>query len=221
MDTSTESEWVTRSQHGDKAAFGVLIDATQTWVLALSRARVGDRAAAQDVAQETFVAAWRALPSLRDPTRFRGFLAGIVRNVAHAGVVTGNRGAFDIELRSSAPMLALAIDPLRGWSEPVALTGASQENVRLVLTPTASLHVQIRKDEEPVESGTIFVRRRFDGERWFGTHARTSERGVFALTPLPPGSYEVQACPADLFDHAASACDTQTVTVVAGAPATV
>lgn len=41
-----------------------------------------DRAIAEDLLQETFLAAWRGLPSLRDPSRGRAWLYGIARNVA-------------------------------------------------------------------------------------------------------------------------------------------
>lgn len=41
-----------------------------------------DRALADDVAQETFVTAWRRLPELRDATRLPAWLCGIARNVA-------------------------------------------------------------------------------------------------------------------------------------------
>src|SRR5262249_14251307 len=41
----------------------------------------GDAAAADDLAQETLLEAWRSQPALRDPDRFSAWLAGIARNV--------------------------------------------------------------------------------------------------------------------------------------------
>ena len=42
----------------------------------------GDRALSEDIAQETFVAAWRSLSTLRDPTKLGEWLRGIARNLA-------------------------------------------------------------------------------------------------------------------------------------------
>src|SRR5207237_9065605 len=41
----------------------------------------GDRMLGEDVAQETFLAAWRQLDRVRDASRFRPWLCGIARNL--------------------------------------------------------------------------------------------------------------------------------------------
>ncbi len=43
---------------------------------------LGDSAAAEDVVQETLLEAWRKIEHLRDPQAFRGWLAGIARNMS-------------------------------------------------------------------------------------------------------------------------------------------
>jgi len=49
---------------------------------ALARTWVRDRSAADDVAQEAFVRAWKGWGSLRDPARVKPWLYAIVRNTA-------------------------------------------------------------------------------------------------------------------------------------------
>jgi RNA polymerase sigma-70 factor (ECF subfamily) len=51
-------------------------------VYRLSFAILGDEADARDAAQETFVAAWRQLPRLREPERFEAWLQRIAVNAA-------------------------------------------------------------------------------------------------------------------------------------------
>jgi len=51
-------------------------------VYRLSLAILGDEADARDASQETFVAAWRQLPKLRDPDRFDAWLQRIAVNSA-------------------------------------------------------------------------------------------------------------------------------------------
>jgi RNA polymerase sigma-70 factor (ECF subfamily) len=51
-------------------------------VYRISLAILGDEADARDAAQETFVAAWRQLPRLREPARFDAWLQRIAVNAA-------------------------------------------------------------------------------------------------------------------------------------------
>jgi len=67
---------------GDRSAFAVLVERHQGLVRAVTFAALGDRALAEDAAQETFVAAWRQLVKLRDPARFRSWVCGIARNLS-------------------------------------------------------------------------------------------------------------------------------------------
>lgn len=76
---------VRRAQHGDVAAFETLVTAQAGPVYRLARAFVGD-AGADDVSQDVFIAAWRALPRLRDPERFGPWLHRIALNHCRSAV---------------------------------------------------------------------------------------------------------------------------------------
>ena len=51
-------------------------------VYRLTNAILGDETDARDAAQETFVAAWRQLPRLREPARFEAWLQRVAVNAA-------------------------------------------------------------------------------------------------------------------------------------------
>lgn len=70
-----EREWVARAAAGDSAAFAALVRAHQGYLRKLlGRICRGDLARADDLAQEAFVRAWRALPGFRGEARFRTWL---------------------------------------------------------------------------------------------------------------------------------------------------
>jgi RNA polymerase sigma factor (sigma-70 family) len=82
MGQMTDAELVTASRRGEHAAFGALVERYQGVVCAVSYSRTGDRALSEDVAQETFIAAWRQLDRLRETGKIRSWLCGIARNLA-------------------------------------------------------------------------------------------------------------------------------------------
>lgn len=81
MDQS-QRELVDRACRRDPAAFSRLIASYERTALAIAFAIVGDPAAAGDAVQEAFLKAWRCLAELKDPDRFPGWLAQVVRNAA-------------------------------------------------------------------------------------------------------------------------------------------
>ncbi|MEZ4362668.1 MAG: sigma-70 family RNA polymerase sigma factor [Kofleriaceae bacterium] len=78
----SDAELLAASQRGEREAFGALVERYQTVVCAVSYSRTGDRALSEDVAQDTFLAAWRQLHQLREVGRLRAWLCGIARNLA-------------------------------------------------------------------------------------------------------------------------------------------
>lgn len=72
---------VIAARAGDRAAFGALYERYGRMVHGVLLTRV-PRGQVEDLAQDVFLSALRRLDSLRDPTRFGGWLAMIARNRA-------------------------------------------------------------------------------------------------------------------------------------------
>ncbi len=75
-----ERSLVARAQAGDRDAFEMLVLQKVDAVYRTDYAILGNPADAQDATQETFIAAWRALPRLREPERFAAWLGRITTN---------------------------------------------------------------------------------------------------------------------------------------------
>ncbi len=60
-----EREWITRAQDGDKAAYGQLVQRYWRLIVSVAYHHGLDLATAEDVAQETFIKAWLALPRFK------------------------------------------------------------------------------------------------------------------------------------------------------------
>jgi len=73
---------VERVQSGDQAAFGLLVSKYQRKLLRLVMRLVRDPAEAEDVAQEAFIKAYRALPGFRGESAFYTWLYRIAINTA-------------------------------------------------------------------------------------------------------------------------------------------
>ena len=78
----SDIELVEASLRGEHEAFGHLVARYQDVVCAVSYSSTGDQVLSEDVAQDTFIAAWRQLDRLRNSARLRPWLCGIARNLA-------------------------------------------------------------------------------------------------------------------------------------------
>src|SRR5438132_4141901 len=73
-----ESAWVERAQAGDQEAFRMLVERHRDRAYGLALRIVRSPADAEDVAQEAFSRAWRALPRFRGESAFGTWLHRIV-----------------------------------------------------------------------------------------------------------------------------------------------
>jgi RNA polymerase sigma-70 factor, ECF subfamily len=73
---------IDRARNGDLDAFELIVRARMDAVYRLTSAILGDEADARDAAQETFVAAWRELPRLREPDKFEAWLQRVAVNAS-------------------------------------------------------------------------------------------------------------------------------------------
>ena len=72
-----ERDLVQRARAGDAGAFEALVRRYQGWVFTLALRMIGDRAEAEDMAQEVFLKAYRGLPAFRGASRFSTWLYAI------------------------------------------------------------------------------------------------------------------------------------------------
>lgn len=79
-DDPTDAQLVTRSLAQDHEAFGQLIDRHASAIVNLAYRMVGNQAEAEDLAQEAFLAAFKALSTFRADAKFSTWLYRIASN---------------------------------------------------------------------------------------------------------------------------------------------
>lgn len=87
----SDCELVTLSLAGDRDAFGHIVTRYQTLLCSLAYSATGSLSQSEDLAQETFVAAWRQLADLREPEKLRSWLCRISRNLTYDALVRQGR----------------------------------------------------------------------------------------------------------------------------------
>ena len=87
----TEKELVKRAGKGDQRAFELLVNKYQHRLFALISRYVRDQDEVQDVAQEAFIKAWKALPRFRGDSAFYTWLYRIAVNTAKNYLVAQGR----------------------------------------------------------------------------------------------------------------------------------
>src|SRR5215469_9201256 len=75
-----DTQLVSESLTGNREAFGQIVGRYQTLICSLAYSATGSFSQSQDLAQETFVTAWKGLSELREPGKLRAWLCGILRN---------------------------------------------------------------------------------------------------------------------------------------------
>ena len=81
-DREIDQQLVTRAQSGDKLAFGLLVEKYQRKLARLLSRFIRDPAEVEDVTQEAFIKAYRALPAFRGDSAFYTWLYRIGINTA-------------------------------------------------------------------------------------------------------------------------------------------
>ena len=92
-DREIDQQLVERAQRGDKRAFGLLVDKYQRKLGRLLSRFVRDPAEVEDVTQEAFIKAYRALPNFRGDSAFYTWLYRIGINTAKNYLMAAGRRA--------------------------------------------------------------------------------------------------------------------------------
>ena len=97
---------------GNREAFSQIVTRYQSLICSLAYSATGSLGQSEDLAQETFITAWKRLRLLREPPRLRGWLCGIARNRINDSLRREGRqplaGSVPLETAPEAP----ASDPL-------------------------------------------------------------------------------------------------------------
>ena len=83
FDSSTDADLVALSLRGSRDAFTRVVARYQSLICSIGYSATGNLSRSEDLAQETFLSAWRQLGDLREPSRLRAWLCGIARNLAN------------------------------------------------------------------------------------------------------------------------------------------
>ena len=107
---------VRRVQKGDKSAFDLLVRKYQHKVVKLVSRYMRDPADAEDVSQEAFIKAYRALPQFRGDSAFYTWLYRIAINTAKNALLSRDRNPveFDLDMQNieeSSAMQGRLADP--------------------------------------------------------------------------------------------------------------
>jgi RNA polymerase sigma factor (sigma-70 family) len=82
-DSVSDAELVALCLRNDRQAFGTIVARYQSAVCGIAYSSCGDLGLSEDLAQDTFVAAWRSLGQLKEPAKLKSWLCGIARNLIH------------------------------------------------------------------------------------------------------------------------------------------
>jgi len=149
----TDQQLVERVQAGDKSAFNLLVLKYQHRVLKLVGRFVNDSAEAEDVAQEAFLKAYRALATFRGDSAFYTWLYRIAINTAKNALVSNRRRPVDFGLDLQDP---------DQYDRQARLTeGDTPEGV--LLTEEIRQVVEHAMEELPEDLRTAIVLREIEG----------------------------------------------------------
>jgi len=113
-------ELVERARAGDPDAFTVLIETRLERMYRLALAILGHEADARDAVQEATVAAWRDLPSLRDPARFDAWSDRILVNACR----------LTLRRRARIRVREVTLGPVDGLTDPPGLPAVAPPDQR-------------------------------------------------------------------------------------------
>ncbi|WP_298625964.1 RNA polymerase sigma factor RpoE [uncultured Zoogloea sp.] len=153
-DREVDQLLVERVQRGDKQAFGLLVTKYQRKLARLLSRLIRDPAEVEDVAQETFIKAYRALPSFRGDSAFYTWLYRIGINTAKNFLVSqGRRAPTSTDFDSDEAETFEDGDQLRDINTPE----------RLLMTKQIGDTVNVAMEALPEELRTAIVLREIEG----------------------------------------------------------
>jgi RNA polymerase sigma-70 factor (ECF subfamily) len=147
--------WAVRAAGGDPIAQAAFVRASQTDVWRLC-ASLADRVVADDLAQETYLRAFRALPAFEERSTARTWLLGIARRVCADHLrATVRRRRLDERLRAGATWFTTPDPASRTAANDLLERLGADQRSAFALTQLIGLSYQEAADVEAVPVGTI------------------------------------------------------------------
>ncbi len=153
-DRDIDQQLVERVQRGDKQAFGLLVDKYRRKLGRLLSRFIRDQAEVEDVVQEAFIKAYRALPNFRGESAFYTWLYRIGINTAKNYLVSmGRRPQTSNEI---------AVDDAENFEDGDELRTMDTPETEL-MTQEIAKTVQLAIDALPEDLRTAIVLREIEG----------------------------------------------------------
>ena len=103
---------VAESLEGSRDAFRQIVERYQTLICSLAYSAIGNMGLSEDVAQETFLSAWKDLRLLREPDKLRPWLCAIARHRIHRSLEREGRQPASHAAPLEAALDSPVADPL-------------------------------------------------------------------------------------------------------------
>ncbi len=150
-----DAELVTRVQKGDRVAFGLLVEKYRRKIERLIGRLVRDPAEVEDLTQETFIKAFRAIDAFRGDSAFYTWLYRIALNTAKNHLVSARR---------QVETLTASVEDDEGEHfELLDAQGSDETPERLLLSREIAETVQAAIDDLSEELRTAIQLRELDG----------------------------------------------------------
>ncbi len=161
---NAKQELITAAKSGRLAAYGALVERYQDGVRAFLAIRLGNPHEAEDLAQETFVTAFRRLGEFQDGLAFAPWVRGIAFNLLRN------------HLRKHRPVAA-------GNAEDLAALADARLAERFTPVQESGLLAALERCLQKLgESDRALLHRRYHGEESVADLAKSGGRGQSAVT---------------------------------------
>ncbi len=190
-----ELEWIRDAQHGSQEAFGALVERYQRRVFALVFRVTGDRDQVEDLSQEIFLKAYRAMRGYNQSAAFGTWLSRIAINHCYDYLRSqrsrrNREESFDgepDEIESPARSIpASGPDPekttlLRDMVSKLMARAPEEDRVVMALKELEGMSVEEIADVLELKVGTVKVRLHRARKRMLEDYRRLREGGAHAM----------------------------------------
>jgi RNA polymerase sigma-70 factor (ECF subfamily) len=187
-----EQSLIERAQQGETDAFNTLVETHQDLVFSVTLRMVRNRASAEDLTQETFISAWRAIRSFRGGT---------------PGNQSPRAGTESEDARTTAP--ARLANPFRAWLLRIA-RNATYDHLR-----RAGRRVEMSIEDDAVTFAESLPSAERGPEEWAlsGELGRAISVGLGGLSPDQRMAVVLVDIEGQSYEEAAAAMETNIGTV--------